>query len=128
MVYRNDRRSVCLVTVPCGDAYCREDLKALFLKSTKDDTMYPLRCHRNEISLELVDVSFTNDERTTFLNAMVEFSTPIRAYCSDISCNRFINPEFIHGDNAICSNYGTETCVHCKKKSHSGHCPLDPAL
>lgn len=116
------------IRVPCGDIYCSNCLKAIFLHATKDQILFPPRCCRQEISLDLAAPTMSSEEVEMFHNAQIEFATTNRTYCSNTNCGKFILPALVGHDRATCSHCGTSTCIHCKGTSHFDECPNDDDL
>ncbi|PGH23584.1 hypothetical protein AJ80_02364 [Polytolypa hystricis UAMH7299] len=117
-----------IIRLECGDVYCTGCLKDLFMRASKDQTLYPPRCCRRHIPLSVIVGEMSAEERETFESAVVEFSTEDRTYCSSPECGKFIPPTRIEADRAICGRCGSETCALCKRKFHIDDCPADPAL
>lgn len=122
---REEKLSSSTRLLACGHLYCLDCLKDLFMRSTKDESLYPPRCCRQEIGFEDVFEHLTEEERERFLMASVEFSTTNRTYCSNKRCGIFILPENIKGDDAQCQDCRAATCVICKQGGHIGDCPAD---
>lgn len=119
------------ITVPCGDKYCPDCLKQLFILAIKDETRMPVRCHRQPIPLPLVSRHLSDEELEAFKLAELEFATENRIYCSNRDCNRFIPPQQLDPgtNNASCEHCYHVTCGICKNSGHVGNdCPDDPAL
>lgn len=119
------------VLLPCDDRYCVDCLKDLFIRATKDETLFPVRCHKEPIPLELVSRHLSVEEFTAFERASVEYSTADRVYCSNRECGGFIPSERIELGirRAVCGHCNTSTCGLCKNMYHPGaDCPDDPAL
>jgi hypothetical protein len=122
---------IAMVTSKCGHRYCADCAKSLFMRSTKDEDLYPPKCCKQPIPLALVAKHMDHDELATFQLASVEFATQRRVYCSNVACGKFIIPDNIDASiqRAMCSNCGTETCSLCTNGYHSGSdCPDDPAI
>ena len=115
-----------LITVPCGDRYCKACIGQLYDLAMKDESLFPPRCCRQPIPLGIATQMLTGDQTQKFLEKEVEFGTPNRTYCHDISCQAFIRPDNISGEKAMCT-CGALTCVVCKAAAHEGDCPEDPA-
>ncbi|KAG9190145.1 hypothetical protein G6011_08233 [Alternaria panax] len=120
-----------MVTAKCGDRYCVDCMKGLFMRSTKDEGLYPPRCCKQPIPLDLVARHMKPDELATFELAVVEHATQNKTYCSNHDCVTFIIPGSIEpGTNrAVCPKCSAETCATCNNEFHPGtDCPDDPAL
>lgn len=113
----------------CGDIYCADCLKGLFMRSTKDEELFPPRCCRQPIPLGLIAGRMAPEELNIYQIAEVELSTHDRTYCCNTDCSNFIPPKRITADRANCESCGTETCLRCKHSYHyRSDCPEDPAL
>ena len=120
-----------VVTAKCNDCYCVGCIKRLFLRSTKDEGLYPPKCCRQPIPLGLVAKHMEPEERAAFELATIEYATRNRTYCSNHSCGMFIVTGNIEPgtERATCSECGTDTCAICKNEYHQGSdCPPDPSL
>lgn len=120
-----------MVKAKCGDRYCVGCVKELFMRSTKDEVLYPPRCCKQPIPLDLVARHMAPDELTIFELAVVEYATLNKTYCSNHDCNTFIVPDSVEpGTNrAVCPKCDTDTCSLCNKAFHGEtDCPDDPAL
>ncbi|KAE8334601.1 hypothetical protein BDV24DRAFT_156732 [Aspergillus arachidicola] len=117
-----------IVSLSCGHYYCNTCLKDLFMKATKDESLFPPRCCRQHIPLTLVQPFMSEDEYDMFKGAEVEFSTADRMYCSNVNCGRFITPREIQAGKAECNQCGFSTCAMCKSPFHEDDCASDTAL
>ncbi|KAB8262097.1 hypothetical protein BDV32DRAFT_136800 [Aspergillus pseudonomiae] len=117
-----------MVGLECGDLYCTDCLKSLFMRATKDEQLFPPRCCRRHIPLSLVEKQMTTEEMDVFQRAAIEFSTTNRTYCSNTDCGRFIVPTNIVAQQAKCKYCGSLTCTVCKNTFHHDDCPEDTAL
>ncbi|KAF1939586.1 ariadne RING finger [Clathrospora elynae] len=120
-----------MVTTPCGHRYCAECIKSLFMRSTRDEGLYPPKCCREQIPLALVAKHMHTDEFAAFELASVEYATRNRTYCSNYACATFIAPYNIElgTERATCPKCSTDTCVICNNRYHYGtDCPDDHAL
>ncbi|KAL1959908.1 hypothetical protein VTO42DRAFT_576 [Malbranchea cinnamomea] len=112
----------------CGDIYCRVCLKTLFMRATKDESLFPPRCCRQKIPLTLIAKDMTANEIEVFKSSEMEFSTVDRTYCSNVDCGKFIPPTQIRAGRAECGYCDSLTCAMCKNAFHLEDCPADPAL
>ncbi|OAL52699.1 ariadne RING finger [Pyrenochaeta sp. DS3sAY3a] len=120
-----------MVTAQCGHRYCADCMKSLFMRSTKDEGLYPPKCCKIPIPLALVARHMDANDLSTFQLAAVEFATQHRVYCSNLNCAKFIVPDNIKSglQRADCAACGTETCAICMNGYHySRDCPDDPSL
>jgi hypothetical protein len=120
-----------MVTVQCGHRYCADCVRSLFMRSTKDEGLYPPKCCKRPIPLALVARHMDANDFTIFQLAAVEFATPHRVYCSNLNCAKFIVSNNIKSglQRADCLACGAETCTICMNEYHrSRDCPDDPSL
>ncbi|CAN9445788.1 unnamed protein product [Alternaria alternata] len=120
-----------MVTAKCGDRYCVDCMKGLFMRSTKDETLYPPRCCKQNIPLDLIARHMEPSELATFELAIVEYATRKKTYCSNHDCATFIVPDRIERgmNRAVCPKCSAETCAICNHEFHAGSaCPDDPLL
>ncbi|KAH4098734.1 hypothetical protein HBH46_153890 [Parastagonospora nodorum] len=120
-----------MVTTKCGHRYCAGCAKSLFMRSTKDEGLFPPKCCKQPIPLPLVAKHMDVDELAVFELASVEFATQHRIYCSNLDCSMFIVPNNVDASQqrATCSACGTETCSLCSNGYHGGRdCPDDPSI
>lgn len=118
-----------VVSLECGDRYCLGCLKDLFVRATRDETLFPPRCCRQPIAVTVVANELTRAELNAFKLAEMEFSTSDRTYCSNLACASFILPPDVMADKAFCTQCGSETCAICKGEFHKDtDCSYDPAL
>lgn len=115
-----------LITAPCGDYYCKTCIGQLYDLAMQDESLFPPRCCRQPIPLETASPLLTDAQIQTFLKKGIEFNTPNRTYCHDITCGVFVEPDSISGEKALCA-CGALTCTVCKAAAHEGDCPEDPA-
>ena len=125
---RDEFRSVEVVHLNCDHPYCKGCLKRLLLRATDDHTLLPPRCCGRKISSAMIRSILSVEERRLFEEAEIEFATEDKTYCSNAKCEKFIPPSQIRADTAVCNHCGSTTCTMCKRSSHRGDCPADPAL
>ena len=123
------KRNFEVLQTPCGHHYCQQCLSTLFELSTNDETLFPPRCCRQNISLESARLYLSATLAERFLEKTVEFSTADRTYCSKPVCSSFIPPAMVTvaTSTATCILCHTETCTICKGNTHDGDCPEDIA-
>ncbi|KAI1826881.1 hypothetical protein F4861DRAFT_495530 [Xylaria intraflava] len=135
---RSDWRpcSVCSETInpmelaraPCSHEYCRGCLGSLFRRAVADESLFPPRCCRQDIPVD-VNRSFLDDDLVhRYEEKAVEFSTPNRTYCHRPTCSTFVPPQQIVNGVARCPSCTVATCVACKQAWHHGACPIDRQL
>jgi hypothetical protein len=116
-----------LARAPCGHVYCRNCLGDLFEAAMTDESLFPPRCCRLEISPEENCAILTAELIQKFDKKKIEFATKNRTYCSVPTCSAFIESQYISGDIATCPDCSSTTCTICKA-THEGDCPKDVAL
>ena len=124
----DEEDSTSLVEAPCRHVYCNDCLKELFLKATKDESLFPPRCCRQNIPIDAISNSLSTEELHRFRIASIEFNTTNRIYCANPRCGIFILPENVQADLARCQECGNFTCTICKQVKHEGDCPQDTAV
>ena len=113
---------------PCGHDYCKECLSTLFQLATTDETLFPPRCCRQEIPLQLVKLYLSSTLFRTFEKKSIEFKSSNRTYCCQPTCSSFISSDNVSGERATCTACGAHTCTICKNNTHHGDCPQDAAI
>lgn len=121
-------RASKVLRLDCDDVFCRGCLRKVIMNSMKDKTMFPPKCHRQALSQQIIHGLLTAEELKEFQNTELEVSCPVKTYCSNASCGRFIPPAQITADRAHCARCGTSTCTNCRNKFHEDDCPEDPLL
>ena len=111
---------------PCGDLYCRDCVVSLFRAAIEDESLFPPRCCRQPIGIELAMDFLGPTIQAEFRAKSTEFSSSNRTYCFQPSCSRFLPPSTINNDVGTCP-CGSRTCTICKAEAHNGECPDDPA-
>ncbi len=114
------------IEAPCGDLYCEPCMVELFNLAMKDESLFPPRCCKQPIGLDLAGSSLNAVQRQEFEEKSVEFNTTDRTYCHLATCAAFIPPANIDGEKAACQRCERLTCAICKSGAHDGDCPEDP--
>lgn len=109
-------------------AYCQDCMKQLFLNACKDEELFPPRCCKQEILIDIALPFLSHREIEEFLDKTEEFTSNDRYYCFQPSCSRFISPSHISRGVGFCPSCFSETCTLCKKGRHTGDCPDDPSM
>lgn len=118
--------SECFSSI-CSHSYCCDCLGALFTASFTDESLFPPRCCKLKIPIDLTTKYLPPNLVTEYQAKEIEYGTPNRTYCHGATCSTFIPPAFIEGDTATCPGCGNGTCVLCKGQSHAHECPADTA-
>lgn len=109
-------------------AYCRSCLADLFQTSLTDTTLFPPRCCGVRIPISMCIDLFPSALVQRYREKQVELASPNPLYCSNRYCAKFIKPELIKADIAVCQSCHEETCTVCKNPRHKGLCPEDPTV
>lgn len=131
------RCNVCLEHLPAKETltlrctpephiYCRRCLIDLFNTAIVDTTLFPPRCCKTVIPLDMCRALLSKQLVQDFDRKVEELATPNPTYCSDPDCSVFISLANITHGIAKCS-CGRKTCVVCKAMEHGNKlCPEDP--
>lgn len=111
---------------PCEHQYCTTCVVRLVTDSTIDESLFPPHCCGREMPMSLIRPYITTELAAKFEQKAFEFGTSSRTYC--YSCGKFITPDGIQGHRAHCTSCAMDTCLLCRRRSHEGRCPEDPAL
>ena len=115
-----------MVHAPCGDHYCEVCINQLFTMSMKDESLFPPRCCRQPIPLELASRTLGTELEAMFITKSIELTSTNRTYCCQSACGIFIPPSAINNEKARCSECDSVTCTICKGLEHDGDCPANP--
>lgn len=113
---------------PCTHTYCRGCVSELFEAAITDESLYPPRCCRQDITMDSVKAFLSDALISRFTQKALELETTNRTYCVSPACSTFIPPAWISGEVGTCPMCQEATCTVCKKQSHAGDCPNDEAL
>ncbi|KAI9457935.1 hypothetical protein HD554DRAFT_1759385 [Boletus coccyginus] len=113
------------IRAPCGDYYDIACITDLFQSATRDESLFPPRCCRQNIPLAQVQPHLTQTLITTFQQKQAELSTLKRVYCSSPTCSLFLGPvsERIFGSKVYtcpAPGCGRRTCGICREE-HNGY-------
>jgi len=118
--------TVTLACKPEAHTYCRECLGDLFRSSLINTTLFPPRCCKLPIPLDICRAMLPKDLIKDFDLKVEELATPNPTYCSNANCSRFIRPKDVKAQVGHCVYCEDKTCVACKGPEHQGLCPNDP--
>ncbi|GAA6009694.1 hypothetical protein JCM10207_004158 [Rhodosporidiobolus poonsookiae] len=124
-----DKCFVCMehshatILLPCGHRYCHHCLRQLFLLATKDESLNPARCCGVTFSSHFFKrcCGVTTAEQVAYEQAVVEFETKNRLYCSNKTCSAFLGEatRFTKSLHIVtCLKCYTQTCSVCKSPAH----------
>lgn len=117
-----------VMRAPCHHEYCRPCLENLFEAAMVDESLFPPRCCRQPIVMNVARIFLNSELMRRFEKKKLEFETPNRTYCYSPTCSAFIHPSRIEGEVATCPDCGSITCTSCKARGHTGDCPNDSAM
>lgn len=123
-----EKEFVDVARVPCQHEYCRSCLEDLFKASMTDESLFPPRCCRQPINMNVARIFLKSELVKQFEKKKIEFETPNRTYCYSAECSTFIGPTHINGEVATCPICEHTTCINCKQRAHTGDCPDDSAM
>lgn len=106
---------------PCGHHYCRACLVDLVDTSTRDESLFPLRCCKNQyFSLDGIAPFLTPRLLALVREKAIEFGTPSghRVYCTNSACSTFLGPTGDTPTNLVCPQCATRVCSSCKNPAH----------
>ena len=112
------------IRAPCNHYYDISCITDLFESATRDETLFPPRCCKQNIPFAQVQPHLSQTLIATFQEKKIEFSTLKRVYCSSPTCSRFLGP-LSEGDFAskvyTCPGLECwrETCGKCRQE-HNG--------
>ncbi|KAG2139232.1 hypothetical protein DEU56DRAFT_323867 [Suillus clintonianus] len=106
------------VRAPCGHFYDIGCITDLFQSATRDESLYPPRCCRQNITLPQVRPHLTQAVLAEFELKAQEFGTMKRVYCVAPTCSRFLGPLYEGFFNKVftCTSptCTTTTCGKCR--------------
>ena len=106
------------IRAPCGHFYDIGCITDLFQSATRDESLYPPRCCRQNIPLHQVSPHLKKALLTEFELKAQEFGTLKRVYCATPACSRFLGPlyEGFFGKVFTCTSptCTTATCGKCR--------------
>lgn len=80
------------IRAPCGHFYDIGCVTDLFQSATRDESLYPPRCCRQNIPLPQVRSHLAQTVLAEFTLKAEEFGTMKRVYCVSPTCSRFLGP------------------------------------
>lgn len=127
VVCRDSLHPLATVRLACDDIYCKPCLKSFFMRASKDESMFPPRCHHQPIDISTIEADFSAEELAAYRIAEQEFTSRDKIYCANPECAKFIVSSQRTPDHAVCEACSARTCMHCKSLGHKGPCPSDQA-
>lgn len=117
-----------VLRAPCGHFHCQECFHRRAEMSTRDESLFPPSCCKQEIPLPSSSKFLGNELLELLKSKAKEYETADRVYCNDVFCSTFISSEQIKHGVAACPRCHKETCAMCKGPQHiHADCPEDPA-
>ncbi|KAB8076363.1 hypothetical protein BDV29DRAFT_154697 [Aspergillus leporis] len=98
---------------PCLHRYCRSCLGKMIGDSLKDLSLFPPRCCRAEIPLDLLRPYLDLTIIRKFETRAVEINDRNRLYCYNVQCASYLPPSDRRDNVALCTNCWRETCALC---------------
>lgn len=117
-----------VIQAPCSHYYCDHCVENLFHESTRDETLYPPRCCKQDIPFADIKEHLTGKLQSAFQAKKEELDTKDRTYCFISKCSTFIGAEHIKGDTATCPACEAVTCTKCKGNCDGSNCPNDESM
>lgn len=119
------------IQTSCSHSYCHTCATKLFQDSLRDETLFPPRCCRNTIPLNLMQQFLDPAFNTRFEQKLVERQDTYRTYCAKSTCSRYLRPpntgrSTLGPASRFCAGCSLWTCEQCKKAHTPGSpCPED---
>ncbi|TDL23948.1 hypothetical protein BD410DRAFT_129824 [Rickenella mellea] len=113
---------------PCGDYYHSHCLVSLVEATTRDESLFPLRCCNRQFEVTEVQRYIPSELRRTFAEKSREFSTPERIYCSTVTCGAFLVAKTAAPAPVTCARCAQRTCSSCAAPAHSVFVPCNDEL
>ena len=106
--------------MPCGHYYDIGCLRELIQASTRDESLFPPRCCRQDIPRELFEPHLNPSLSALFSEKSIEFGTLKRVYCSKPTCSRFLGPRTTDGSPYVfvcpVRSCSAQTCSRCRQE------------
>lgn len=120
-----------MVKTPCSHNYCRTCATKLFDDSLRDETLFPPRCCKMHIPIDLVQRFLPPGFARQFEERSIEMQDPRRTYCASKTCSKYLRAE-VTGRSSLapasryCESCHLWTCEQCRKSHNPGSpCPED---
>ncbi|PFH50202.1 hypothetical protein AMATHDRAFT_61540 [Amanita thiersii Skay4041] len=112
-------KSQCIIGA-CTHAYCRECIISLVEACIKDETLYPLKCCKQEFPVRNIVLLLGVKLRLAFEEKCKEYRVPAnrRVYCSNPRCSAFLGSSEDEAEEVVCGRCRTITCTGCKEAAH----------
>lgn len=118
-------REACreLLKAPCSHLYCSRCTTQWFEAASLDESLFPVRCCQEEITLSLARDFLPEELSRRYELKAVEFSSMNRIYCPNPTCSAFTPPDSIQNDIVTCNACSGQSCTYCKATSMRVHVP-----
>ncbi|KAI6135278.1 hypothetical protein EV401DRAFT_519889 [Pisolithus croceorrhizus] len=116
------------IRAPCGHYYGIPCIIDLFQNATRDESLFPPRCCRQNIPFDRVQTHLSRALVAEFQEKSREFGTVTRVYCARQTCSRFLGPLIQNTSGTTvydcpAPNCETRTCANCRgqydERTHS---------
>jgi len=102
---------------PCEHGYCEDCLQAGFKNALASKT--PFKCCKKNLSVDDC-TGLEADFVVKYQELILELTTSNPMYCCNVACAKFLPPASIVGEVGTCGSCKTQTCRHCRKRTHPG--------
>lgn len=122
----SSKNTLALECKPEAHTYCRICLIDLFTSALDNTSLFPPRCCKLSIPLEICRVILPKKVVKSFDLKVEELATPNPTYCSNADCSKFIRSKDVKAGVGSCAFCKRRICSRCKSSEHKGLCPSDP--
>jgi len=105
-------------SLTCMHNFCYPCLRQLFVKATTDETLMPVRCCGEEISIDVAERVLNDAELQAHLMKRLEVTTEDKLYCPNPLCSRFIPISDVTVDVILCPACDSQICSDCGNYVH----------
>ncbi|KAG6211857.1 hypothetical protein E4U35_001483 [Claviceps purpurea] len=116
---------VALTGCPCSHDYCRDCMANLFNAAIGDESLFPPRCCKMAIPIDLVQSCLSAELLATYEAKKLEYMTLNGTYCHVPTCSTLVPLASVQDDVATCIKCQKKTCTICNGESHPLDCPAD---
>ncbi|KAG6255984.1 hypothetical protein E4U24_006213 [Claviceps purpurea] len=109
------------IQCPCSHDYCRDCMANLFNAAIGDESLFPPRCCKMAIPIDLVQSCLSAELLATYEAKKLEYMILNGTYC-DVptvpTCSTLVLPASVQDDIATCIKCQKKTCTICNVESH----------
>ncbi|KAG5942224.1 hypothetical protein E4U60_007459 [Claviceps pazoutovae] len=116
---------VALTGCPCSHDYCRDCMAKLFNAAIGDESLFPPRCCKMAIPIDLVQSCLSAELLATYEAKKLEYMTLNGTYCHVPTYSTLVPLASVQDDVATCIKCQKKTCTICNGESHPLDCPDD---